>query len=256
QPSAAQGVGAKDSPATTTAESSKDNRATKPDGDESRSPAQLFAEADTYAQKKFADFKERKIPFNKQLEDKIKQEQRDLAAQHEKTLAARKLPDSDLYYLGLLYNLARDFDNALETMRRFLTANPEAAGEPAQNARAIIIIQAAKKSLLPEAESLLAEYAKGDPQVAEDRLSLENWVTVCYCNLKNYERALPHAKELWAAAQQVAKKRSSFARDVALNEAAVTLSEVDLKLNKTDDAVAVLQELRQIALSIPSGNLY
>jgi thiol-disulfide isomerase/thioredoxin len=256
QTSAAQGVGAKDAPVTTSAESSKDNRAPRPEGDESRSPAQLFAEADTYAQKKFAEFKERKLPFDKQLETKIKQEQRDLAAQHAKTLTARKLADSDFYYLGLLYNLARDFDKALETMRRYLQANPEAAGEPAQNARAIIIIQAAKKGLLPEAESRLAEYAKGEPQVAEDRLSLENWVTVGYFSLKNYERALPHAKELWVAAQQVAKKKSSFARDATLNEAAVTLSEIDLKLNKNDDAVAVLQELRQIALGIPSGNLY
>jgi len=256
QSSPAQGVGAKDSPVTTAAESSKDNRATKADGDEARSPAQLFAEADTYAQKKFAEFEKRKLPFDKQLEDKIKQEQRDLAAQHAKTLAARKLPDGDLYYLGLLYNLARDFDNALGTMRRYLTANPEAAGEPAQNARAIIIIQAAKKGLLPEAESRLAEYAKGEPQVPEDRLALENWVTVGYFDLKNYEQALPHAKELWVAAQQVAKKRSSFARDTTLNEAAVTLSEIELKLKKTDDALAVLQELRQIALGLPSGNLY
>ena len=227
QPLRAQSGGAKDSAATPAGESSKDNRPGRPDGDESKSPAQLFEDADTYARKKFADFKKRNMPFDKQLEEKIKQEQRDLAAQHAKVLAARKLPDNDRYYLGLLYNLARDFDNALETMRRYLKANPEAAGEPAQNARAIIIIQAAKKGLLPEAEARLEEYARGEPQVAEDRLSLENWVTVGYFNQQNYQRALPHAKELWTAAREAAKQKSSFARDATLNEAAVTLSEID-----------------------------
>jgi len=141
-------------------------------------------------------------------------------------------------------------------MRRFLTDNPQTTGEPAQNARAIVIIQTSKKGLLPEAEARLQDYANNQPQVIDDRLSLENWVTVGYFNLKDYEHALPHARQMWITAQEAAKQKKSAARDATLNEAAVTLSEIYLKLNKTLDAQATLHELRQIALSIPSGNLY
>ena len=111
-------------------------------GNDSRSAADLFADADTYANKKFEQFNKLKTPYDRQTEDRIKKEQRELAAAYAKTLATRKLEGKDVYYLGLLYNLARDFDYALESMRRFLSENPTASGEPAQNARAIIVIQA------------------------------------------------------------------------------------------------------------------
>ena len=51
----------------------------KPDPNEARTAAQLFADADTYTQKKFAEFEKRKMPYDQRLEEKIKQEQRDLA---------------------------------------------------------------------------------------------------------------------------------------------------------------------------------
>src|SRR5437762_4581997 len=116
-----------------------------------RTAAQLFADADKYTEKKFAEFEKHHMPFDARLSEKIKQEQRDLAASYAALLAARKLEGQDVYYLGMLYNLTRNFDAALETMRRFLAENPKATGEPAQNARAIIVIQAAKKGLLDEA---------------------------------------------------------------------------------------------------------
>ena len=228
----------------------------KPDPNEARTAAQLFADADTYTQKKFAEFEKRKMPYDQRLEEKIKQEQRDLAGRNATILAARKLAGQEVYYLGLLYNLARNFDAALEAMRRFLAEDKSASGEPAQNARAIIVIQAAKKGLLPEGEARLAEYAQNQPQVADDRYALENWLVSGYFKKKDYEHALPHAQELWNAARIVAKKKASFARDSMLNDAVTLLSEADLKLQKKDDAIAVVQALREMALRLPSGNLY
>lgn len=256
QLSVAQTVPAKDSPAPQKGEPIKEPQGPAADKNETRPAAQLFDEADNYSKKKFEEFEKLKMPFDKQLQEKINQEQRDLAARHAATVAARKSAGNDVYYLGMLYNLARSFDSALETMRRFLNENPETTGEPAQNARAIVIIQTAKKGLLSEAEARLKDYESNQPQVIDDRLSLENWVTVGYFNLKDYEHALPHAKEMWLTAQQAAKQKKSFARDATLGEAAVTLSEINLKLKKNDDAVAVMHELRQIAMTIPSGNLY
>src|SRR5438552_2487570 len=223
---------------------------------DARTAAQLFEDADKYLEKKFAEFEKRHMPFDARLSDKIKQEQRDLAASYATLLAARKLEGQDVYYLGLLYNLARNFDAALETMRRFLAENPKATGEPAQNARAIIVIQATKKGLLEEAGSRLAEYAKDQPQLAEDRYTLENWVGVGYFKIKDYEHALPHAQEMWSAAKEAAKKKRLFERDTMLNDALVLLSETHLKLKKKDDAIAAVHEMNALSLSLPSGNLH
>ena len=256
QTSVAQSVPAKDSPAAQNGEPNKDPKPIAPDKNESRTAAKLFEEADNYSRKKFAEFEKLKMPFDKRLEEKIKQEQQDLAGRHAATVAVRKLAANDVYYLGMLYNLAHNFESALETMRRFLNENPEPAGEPAQNARAIVIIQAAKQGLPSEAAARLKDYTNNQPQVLDDRLSLENWVTVGYFNLKDYEHALPYAQQMWLTAQQAAKQKKSFARDATLSEAAVTLSEINLKLKKTEDAIAAMHELRQIAMTIPSGNLY
>jgi thiol-disulfide isomerase/thioredoxin len=232
------------------------NAAAATAGNDSRSAADLFADADTYANKKFENFNKLKMPYDRQTEDKIKKEQRELAAAYAKALATRKVEGKEVYYLGLLYNLARDFDNAMESMRRFLTENPTASGEPAQNARAVIVIQAAKKNLLPEAEARLAEYAANQPQVTEDRYALENWVAAGYFNTKDYEHALPHGHQMWEAAKLSAKALRLYTRDARLNDAATMFSEIYLKLNRKTDALAVTRELRSIALSFPSGNLY
>lgn len=237
-------------------EASKTSAAKSTETIDSRNAAQLYEEADNYAQKKFDDFEKRHMPFDARLADKIKQEQRDLAGRYATLLAARKLEGKDVCYLGLLYNLARNYDSAYETMRRFLTDNPNATGESAQNARAIVVIQAAKKDLLPEAESRMAEYAKNQPQVAEDRYNLESWMVTAYFKSKDYERAQPHAREMFNAARLLAKKKGPFERDKMLSEAVTLLSEADLKLKKKDEAVAAAQELRQLALTLPSGNLY
>jgi thiol-disulfide isomerase/thioredoxin len=228
----------------------------KTDLNDSRTAAQLFEDADRYTQKKFAEFEKRKMPYDQRLEEKIKQEQRDLAARNATVLAARKLAGQEVYYLGLLYNLAKNFDAALEAMRRYLVEDTSATGEPAQNARAIIVIQAAKRGLLTEAEGRLAEYAQNQPQVADDRYVLENWLVSGYFKNKDYQRALPHAQELWAAAKTAAKKKTSFARDSMLNDAVTLLSEANLKLQKKDEAIAAVQAMRALALGLPSGNLY
>ena len=168
---------------------------------DSRTPLQLYDEANDYVKKKFAEFEKRNMPYDQRLEEKIKQEQRDLAARYATQLAGRKLEPKDIYYLGLLYNLARNYDSALEAMRRYLNGTPDANGEAAQDARALIVIQTAKKGLLPEAETRLAEYAGNQPQVAGDRYVLENWMVSGYFNKQDYEHALPHAQELLKAAK-------------------------------------------------------
>ncbi|MFN2576690.1 MAG: redoxin domain-containing protein [Pyrinomonadaceae bacterium] len=238
------------------AEAAKEADARTPEAFEAKTAAALFAEADNYAREKFEAFKKLKMPFDDQLKQKIEREQRELAARYATALAARKLNGSDIYYLGLLYNLAGQFDGAYDAMKRFLNENPNAGGEPAQNARAVMVIQTAKKGMLSEAETRITDYANNQPQVADDRYALENWMTVGYFNARDYEHALPHAEQMWNAAKLAAKEKPPFARDSMLNDAAVSLSEVDLKLKKKDEAIAAVQQLRKLAVSLPSGNLY
>ena len=223
---------------------------------EGKTATELFEDANNYARKKFEAFEKAKMPYDDRIKQKIEREQRELADRYATTLAARKLTGKDVYFLGMLYNLAGKPDGAYESMQRFLSENTDATGEAAQNARAIVVINAAKKGALAEAESRLQQYAAAQPQVAEDRYALENWLTVSYFNAKNFEKALPHAQQLWLAAQSAATQKRSFARDAMLSESAISLSEINLKLNKRNDAVAVIQELRRLALTLPSGNLY
>jgi thiol-disulfide isomerase/thioredoxin len=258
QSAIAQSGRVKDAAATAmTSEGGKPTVAKVSDANDSRTAMQLYEEANTYVQKKFADFEKRNMPYDQRLEEKIKQEQRELAARYATTLTARKPEGKDVYYLGLLYNLARNYDGALEAMRRFLAENPNANGEPAQDARALVVIQAAKKGLLPEAESRLAEYVKNEPQVADDRYVLEDWMVAGYFKDKDYEHALPHAREMLNAARLAATKKKGFTeRDKMLNDAVVLLSDTQLKLKKNNEAIATVQELRSLSLELPSGNLY
>jgi thiol-disulfide isomerase/thioredoxin len=221
-----------------------------------KTATELFEDANSYAKKKFESFEKMKMPYDGQLKQKIEKEQRELAGRYATTLAARTLTGRDVYYLGMLYNLAEKPDGAYEAMQRFLKDNPDASGEVAQNARAIVIINAAKKGALAEAENRLQQYAADQPQVPDDRYALENWLVVSYFNAKDYQKALPHAQQLWLAAQSAAKEKRTFARDAMLSDAVVSLSEIELKLNKKDEAIATIQDLRKLAISLPSGNLY
>jgi thiol-disulfide isomerase/thioredoxin len=241
-------------PTTIAGETSKPLDQKTPDANDARTAEQLHADANTYAAKKFADFEKRGMPYDARLEEKIKQEQREVAARYATTLAARKLAGKDVYFLGLLYNLAGNFDGALEAMRRFLAENPKATGEPAQDARAVVIIQAAKKGLLPEAESHLAEYVKNEPQPADDHYVLEDWIVSGYFKNKDYEHALPHAQEMLKLARVT--KKSFSQRDKMLSDAVVLLSEAQLQMKQKDAAIASVQGLRRLSLQMPSANLY
>src|SRR5690349_11837121 len=74
----------------------------------------LFSEVQDYVNQRFTEFNQKKIPYDKALDAKTKQEQKDLAAKYIQVLQSRQpLVDSDVYYLGMLYHLHGDGDEAL-----------------------------------------------------------------------------------------------------------------------------------------------
>ena len=198
----------------------------------------------------------RTFPSIPKLEAATRQEQKDLAARHAATVAARgSLAGNDLYYLGLLYHLADNSDGALGSLRQFVAGNP--AGDLAQTARAAIVVHALKKNLLPEAESTLAQYAQQQPQSDRERYGMEMLVADAFYKQKDYERMAAHAAEMLKAAKLVAAtKIEPLKRDQMLYKSAVLLSEAYRKLGKKGLAVSAVEEVRRFAVSLPSGNLY
>src|SRR4029453_5496870 len=80
---------------------------------EKRSAKVLYEEAKSYLDTAFAGFNKQKIPSDRKLEAKTKQEQRDLVAKYAAVLQTRKsLSDRDSYYLGMLHYLAGNGDGA------------------------------------------------------------------------------------------------------------------------------------------------
>ena len=215
----------------------------------------LFEEARTYIDKAFAEFNKQKVPYDRALEAKTKQEQKDLAAKNAAVLQARKLADLDVYYLGMLHYTAGNEDGALEAMRRYLGG--AASGEPAQMARAVVVLYATRKNLIPEAERAVEAYAKNQPQNLIEWFGMETLIAEASKKVKDYEGMAKHSQGMLKVAKLVmsAKAVSSFRRDDLLFKAVSFLSEAYVNLNRKNDALAAVMELRRMALTIPSASL-
>jgi len=223
---------------------------------ETRPAKVLFEEARSYVDKKFADFNKQKVAYDQKLEAKTKQEQKDLAATYAAILQARKLlADADVYYLGMLHHLAGNGEGALEAMRTYLAG--EASGGNAQLARAVVVLYTTRKNLIPEAERAVEAYAQNQPQDLSEWFGMETLIANALQKSKDYPGMSKHAQEMFKVAKLVAARKAAnaFRRDDMLFKAVSFLSEAYLQLNKKDEAIATVTELRKLAVSIPSGGL-
>jgi thiol-disulfide isomerase/thioredoxin len=221
--------------------------------------AALYEEAAGYAPKKFQEFQQQKAAFDPKLLDKTLQEQKALAARNAAQLAARQgLSGADLYYLGMLYNMAENMDAAMGALKRFLSADQTGApGKFAQAARYILIQLAAKNGAMEEAEKALADYLRGEPQVPSERVTVEKTVAAAYRKAGKLDRAAAHAEEAFKATKLVPPDaKNPTAQQHSIYTAGRALVDIYLDAGKSADAVGVLEEMRRLALSIPSGKLY
>ena len=225
---------------------------------DTRAAAVLYQEANDYVRKKFVEFNAKKLPYDPKLETVTRQEQKDLATRHTATLLGRgALEGDDLYYLGMLHFVAGEADKTLETLRRFLSRDAGSNGEKPQMARRVFVTEAAKKNLISEAEAMLLEYTKHEPQTADDRYVLENLLVAVHMKATDYEKAAPHARDMLSAARTASAKATDvYRRDDMLLNATALVADINVKLKKPAEAVAVLQDLRRLAMTFPSGNLY
>ena len=150
---------------------------------------QMFVEANTYSKIKFAEFETKKIPFSESLLKRTVLEQKQLAAKYAAAVSTRQnLAGEDFYYLGMLNWLADNSEKAAESFQRFIvTENPVA--EKLQTARSIIIVVAARRKNLDEAEKLLVDYLKTEPIKSTERARVESELAKSYRAEKDLAKA-------------------------------------------------------------------
>ncbi len=224
---------------------------------ETRAAKVLFEEVNTYLDKKYSEFNKRGVPYSKALETQVKQEKLELAIKYAAVVQSRgDLSALDAYYLGMLNHQSSNGDAALEAMRRFLTTK-EATGENAQIARAVLVLYATAKNLIPEAEEAVDAFAKNQPQNLLEWFGMETLITEALRKSKNYERMLKHAQQMQKIALLAVedKKFNTTKRDDLLFKSASAISDAFLQLGKKDAAIAAVVEIRKLAMTIPSGNL-
>jgi thiol-disulfide isomerase/thioredoxin len=221
-------------------------------------PAELYEEASTYAEKKFAEFNTKKLPFNPTLLERTLQEQRRLASLNATQLSMRpNLAGEDLYYLGMLYHLSENEERAIETLHRFID-DKAAKNERAQTARYIIALDLAKSNQLTEAEAALADYVAHTPRRASEHVNIEHSIAKAYRKNKQLEPAVAHAEKAFELSKTVEPTTANASlRDYWLFNAGNALVELYQDTKKPlNAAAAVLEELRRLALDDKSGRLY
>jgi thiol-disulfide isomerase/thioredoxin len=219
----------------------------------------LYEDAAGYVARKFDEFKQKEVPYDRLLEQKTYQEQKDLSIQNVARLAARgPLRGTDIYYAGLLYALAGNGEGALDSMRRFLAEPADASADLRQRARAVAAQQAAQLGRAEEAETIMADYAKGEPRTVADLHRVNLLIASAYVKRKDFARAAPRAADAYAAALEYARTAAAnpVQRDQTIFGAGSYYANALAKSNRRPEALSVIQEMRARAVALPSARLY
>jgi thiol-disulfide isomerase/thioredoxin len=218
----------------------------------------LYEDAAGYATRKAEEFKRNQVPFTTQTEAQVLQQQRELATQHVAQLLARgHLQGTDNYYLGLLYLLAGHSEQAMPLLRRFLADNTAANREFLQRARFVVSSQAAGLNQFDEAEAMLAAYAQNEPRSAVELFRLHNAISNAYYGANKLEQGAAHAEAAYRLVKDPQTKLGDAAlRATLIGKSGIALAQYKLKLKRDAEAVAVLEELLHIGLTLPAAHVY
>jgi len=218
---------------------------------------QMFDETNVYAKTKFAEFEEKKLPFNEKLYKQTMQERKQLAAKYATVISARPgLAGDDFYYLGILYRIAENDEVSAEILRKFL-ASENPAAEKLQTARPIVTVDAARRKNFDEAEKLLSDYLKAEPVKLSERARMEKELAESYQKEKNFAKAASHAEEALRATKAIFTDTASRAQ--ALNQMLDTgmlVFKIHKESGKPKEAENALEDLRKTAALVQSSSLY
>jgi thiol-disulfide isomerase/thioredoxin len=216
---------------------------------------QLYHEANNYNRSKLAP----RQGLTQEMREKYRAQQIDLAKRNAAELAARSnRTPTDEYYLGLLYHLAEETPSALSTMKKFLADHPDFSETGKQSARVVIGLSALKLKQLDEAERAIAEYGDNQPQTPDNRYALEAELAFALFAAKKYDAVPGHARSAFEAVRHIRSSRTDgvYDRDNRLMNLSSLMAEAYYKMKKKDDALNAIRELRDVALDLPSSNLY
>jgi thiol-disulfide isomerase/thioredoxin len=207
--------------------------------------AKLYQEAKNYADKRFAEFQRQKLPFDEKLYEQTRAEQRARALKNAAKLAAQSnLNGDDWYYLGELYRLGEQFNEARTAYQKFLAGNPPRAHLFTSTARALLVALHLRFKDYEAAENMLAEYAREHPNAPRADLNL--LLAKHFYDDGNFEKAVTNARAAGVAAETEAGRGVDGATDT-IYEAGFMLSQTQAALKQPNAAVATLQNLRQRA---------
>ncbi len=226
----------------------------------SSTPAALYQEVNNYQQRRYQELRAQGKTFDEEAAEKMGKEQRKLAAGHATQLATRgDLKGVDIFYLGMLYNIADQRSEALTAMRRFLAeGGADVSGSPAQIARNIVGVYGAQNKLVDEAEAALAAYLSAEPKVPFHIFQMRMELAQARRKAKQHEQALAHAADAFAAAQTLDPEKlpPRTRREQLILDAGVTLADIRQDLKQKEEAQAVVLKLYNLAFDLPSANLY
>jgi len=225
-------------------------------GPDSRSAREVFEDANGYLGRRYQEFNKKHQPYDPKLEAQVKKEQHDLALKNAAILETRKLHGDDRYFLGLLYHLAGDGDNALKTMAQFVKDQPD--GEKAQTARNVVVLYSVKKDKVADALAAIDDYANHQPQSPEDRYRMEFLIADAFLRAKDFSQMATHSEQMMLAAKKFATEHKSEVakRDDMFLKSAMMLSDAYDKTSRKALAISMWQDLRRTSMQLPSGTLY
>jgi len=219
----------------------------------------LYEEARTYATKKFTDFVRANVPYNRQLEQQVYQEQREMAARYATQISARgNLKGDDLYFLGMLYSLVSRDDETLDALTKFLGEPLQGANEHEQGARITVAVILAKRNRLEEAEKFLGDYKANQPQRMDQLFRAQTELAIAYVSAKNLERAAQVGRDAFDSIKNFKPTTTTERRVLreGIDSAGGFLVDTMMSLRRRDDAANVLREMSGIALALPSADIY
>jgi thiol-disulfide isomerase/thioredoxin len=226
---------------------------------DARTASALYEEAENYVRAKFEEFNQKRIPYSKERAAQTFTEQREVAARYAKVLSERKtLAGDDLFYLGMLYRLADDKEQALAAFKRYLETKPASQSEHAQTARVELIAVAAETAELDEAERARADYLKNQPQKPESRLLIAAIMAPAYRQAKKFDQALESGLEAFNLLKSLSppKPEEKEERVETIRNVSGLLVQLYLMKNKRDEARGVVEDLRAMSYDLPSPALY
>jgi thiol-disulfide isomerase/thioredoxin len=225
-----------------------------------KTPPELYSEIEGYIAAKTREITSTGKRVTPERRESLSDERKELAKKYAAELGSRSgLTKTDFYYLGWLHSTAGEDAKTVDAMKRFLAEFPaDAKGDMIQSGRAILMVAAVRRKLMPDAESAFQLWKTGSPVVKTQQPALQDHLALGYYKTGDFGSAAKHAQEAFDLLKQFPAKTLRDKRD--REQIYMNLTEVlamSYKKQKNPEmALSVLAEARVESFAIPSAELY